>query len=202
MIETIASGILLGLSTGLFCLASCAPIMVPFMLGEKRNLKKIVSTTINLSIGRLCAYILIGTAVGIFAANLEENLFHKIGGAALVLVSVLLLLYTFSLIPIHPRFCGCNPKIQSNIPVLFGFLTGINICPPFLLAISYAISLGNLLGSILLFLGFFIGTSIYLVLLIPVGYVGKYENFRVVGRITAILSSIVFFFVGIGYIVG
>jgi len=201
MIEAISSGILLGLSTGIFCLVSCAPIMVPFMLGESREIQKTIRAVIELSIGRFCAYILIGAAVGLLAANLEETLFHKIGGMALVLVSLLLLVYTISMIPLHPLFCRCNPGLKAQAPVLFGFLTGINVCPPFLLAISYAISLGNFFGSVLLFLGFFIGTSIYLVLLIPVGHAGKFENFRIVGRIAAIFSSVLFLLIGIEYII-
>lgn len=202
MIEAIGSGFLLGLSTGLFCLTSCAPIMVPFMLGEERELGRNFRVIIELGLGRLGAYLLVGALTGLFAAELEGALFHRIGGFALILVSLLLLYSTLTVIPLRFGLCRRIPGIQSRTPVLFGFLTGINVCPPFLLAISYAVALGSLIGSVLLFLGFFVGTSIYLLLLIPVGFAGRYENFRVVGRITALLSSILFFLIGIRYVIG
>ncbi|MDD1729760.1 MAG: sulfite exporter TauE/SafE family protein [Methanospirillum sp.] len=202
VIEAIGSGILLGLSTGLFCLASCAPIIVSFMLGEEREHRQNIRIIIEIACGRLGAYLLIGLLTGLFAAELEGELFHRIGGVALILVSLLLLYSTISMIPFRFGFCRCIPKVKSQTPLLFGFLTGINVCPPFLLAISYAIAISSIIGSVLLFLGFFLGTSIYLLLLIPVGFAGRFENARIVGRITAVLSSLLFLLIGIGYVAG
>lgn len=41
----------------------------------------------------------------------------------------------------HLSICRRVSGHCFRFPVIFGFLTGINICPPFLLAISYAFGL-------------------------------------------------------------
>ncbi len=87
-----------------------------------------------------------------------------------------------------------------NYPAFFGFLTGINVCPPFLLAMSAALSYASIAGSILLFGGFFVGTSFYLILLVPLGLAAKVENIRQIGLITAIMSGVMFFILGLGYL--
>ena len=86
-----------------------------------------------------------------------------------------------------------NPRF----PWLFGFLTGINICPPFLLAISCALGQGNMSGGMLFFGGFFAGTSAYLVLLLPLGYLGRWQNMRQIALIVALLSGVFFLIMGI-----
>lgn len=44
---------------------------------------------------------------------------------------------------------------------ILGFLTGINVCPPFILAFSDAAFFTDIFSSILYFIAFFIGTAIY-----------------------------------------
>ena len=137
--------------------------------------------------------------MGIFASEFKGVIIHKIAGIALILMSFLLLVSTISVSSHRLHMCRVIPNLKGQTPIIFGFLTGINICPPFLLAISYATSLGNVADSLLLFLGFFIGTSIFLLALLPAGFACRYENIRIIGKITAILTSILFIALGIEY---
>jgi hypothetical protein len=87
-------------------------------------------------------------------------------------------------------------KRYFHFPVIFGFFTGINICPPFLLAISRVLDLGSIAGGMLLFGGFFLGTSVYLALLLPLGYLGRWQSLRLISLMTALLTGIFFFVMG------
>ncbi|MEA1906488.1 MAG: hypothetical protein U9N12_05980, partial [Euryarchaeota archaeon] len=68
---------------------------------------------------------------------------------------------------------------------------------PFLLAISCALGQGNMPGGVLFFGGFFAGTSAYLVLLLPLGYLGGGRTWRRIELIVALLSGVFFLMRGI-----
>jgi hypothetical protein len=51
--------------------------------------------------------------------------------------------------------------------------------------------------GMLLFGGFFVGTSVYLLLLLPLGYLGRWQNVRLIALMTAMLSGAFFFLMGI-----
>lgn len=71
----------------------------------------------------------------------------------MILLSVLMLV--FVAVKKWPHFGLCSlSKKYMNYPAFFGFLKGINVCPPFLLAMSAALSYASIAGSILLFGGF------------------------------------------------
>lgn len=200
MIDLVLAGIMLGLSTGVFCLASCAPVFVPFMMAEDRTPRRNLLILGELAAGRLGAYLLVGLAIGYFASLVDSVLLHRAAGVALIAVSLVLLV--FVLAGRSPEFPVCRflTARAGTVPVLFGFLTGINVCPPFLLAIGAAAAAGSVAGSILIFLGFFCGTSMYLFLLVPLGCAGKYPAVRTIGKLTAVLSGILFLAVGIVYL--
>ncbi|WP_243683798.1 hypothetical protein [Methanosarcina barkeri] len=57
IIETISQGMLLGLSTGIFCLVTCVPVYVPFVLSEDRKLRRNILAIGEIAMGRLIAYL-------------------------------------------------------------------------------------------------------------------------------------------------
>jgi hypothetical protein len=198
--EAAIQGFLLGLSTGLFCLATCAPALVPFIMAEERGPLHSAIALGELALGRLLAYLSFGLAVGYAGVKLNGPWLDEAIGIAMISLSTVMLLFVASRKMPHPGLCILRDK-YFRFPALFGFLTGINVCPPFLLAISSAAAMGSLWGSVLLFGGFFLGTTIYLVLLIPLGFLGAYEPVRITGLITIVLSSIYFLGLGITYLI-
>jgi hypothetical protein len=56
------------------------------------------------------------------------------------------------------------------------------------------------LGGVLLFIAFFLGTSLYMLPLTFVGLLSRYEQIREVARLTAIIVGVVFLLMGIGYL--
>lgn len=202
MMEAMLHGILLGLSTGLFCLGYCAPVFVPLMMSRNEEVAQSIQVVGELALGRLVAYLAIGAAAGYVGVRLEGPFFQIVIGAAMIVLSVLLLLYAatrgWPYLSICRRLSGCH----FRFPIAFGFLTGINICPPFLLAISHAFGMGSVIKGVLVFGGFFVGTSVYLVLLLPLGYLGRWQSLRLIALMTALLSGVFFFLMGIARFAG
>ncbi|MCC4767591.1 hypothetical protein FXW07_13505 [Methanosarcina sp. DH1] len=199
IVETISRGMLLGLSTGVFCLVTCAPVYVPFVLSEDRKLRRNILSIGQIAIGRLIAYLFFGLILGILGKQIDGTWLNKAIGTAMILLSVLML--AFVAVKKWPHFGLCKlSKKYVNYPAFFGLLTGINVCPPFLLAMSAALSYASITGSILLFGGFFVGTSFYLILLVPLGLAAKVESIRQIGLITTVMSGVMFLALGLGYL--
>jgi hypothetical protein len=129
--------------------------------------------------------------------QLEGPSFQRVMAGAMVVLSILLLLYVATKGWPHLPLCHWADRRYVRFPIAFGFLTGFNVCPPFLLAISHAFGLGSIGKGMFLFGGFFTGTSVYLLLLLPLGYLGRWENVRLIALMTAMLSGVFFFLVGI-----
>lgn len=199
IVETISRGMLLGLSTGVFCLVTCAPVYVPFVLSEDRKLRRNILSIGQIAMGRLIAYLFFGLILGILGKQIDGPWLNKAIGTAMILLSVLML--AFVAVKKWPHFGLCKlSKKYVNYPAFFGLLTGINVCPPFLLAMSAALSYASIAGSILLFGGFFVGTSFYLILLVPLGLAAKVESIRQIGLITTVMSGVMFLALGLGYL--
>ena len=198
MLTILMEGITLGLAAGIFCLPSCAMVYIPLLLSQKNGI--IASTWImgEFILGRLAAYLLFGALAGCLGLEWENPFTRKIAATAMILLSGLLLLYVINQVPLSFKFCPKLPGFTSKIPIVLGFITGINVCPPFLLAVTRAVDTGSMLQGMELFFGFFLGTSIYLLMPLPLGFLGKWENVRIVAYMTAVLSSIFFMVFGIG----
>lgn len=201
MMEVLLQGISLGISTGLFCLGYCAPVFVPLLMSGKGGLAQGVLVISELALGRLIAYLVVGAAAGYLGMQLEGHAFQIMIGVAMIIMSALLIIYAAAGMRNRPTPVICNRFEMRSLrfPWLFGFLAGINICPPFLLAISCAVGQGNVAGGMLLFGGFFVGTSVYLVMLLPLRYLGRWQDMRRIALIVALLSGVFFFLMGIAH---
>jgi sulfite exporter TauE/SafE len=197
VLEVTLQGLLLGLATGLSCLGYCGPIYIPLMMAEKRGTVQSTRMIAELALGRLIAYLLFGAAIGYVSNKVDGPLFQKVMAGAMVLLSLLLLIYVATRSWPNLSVCRWVDRRQLRFPIIFGFLSGFNVCPPFLLAISYTLGLASILKGMLLFGGFFAGTSVYLLLLFPLGYLGRWQNMRLIGLMTAVLAGVFFLVIGV-----
>ncbi|AKB56139.1 hypothetical protein MSBR2_3101 [Methanosarcina barkeri 227] len=149
--------------------------------------------------GRLIAYLFFGLILGILGKQIDGPWLNRAIGTAMILLSVLMLAFVVVKKWLQFGLCKLSKK-YVNYPAFFGFLTGINVCPPFLLAMSAALSYASIAGSIFLFGGFFVGTSFYLILLVPLDLAAKVESIRQIGLITAVMSGVMFLALGLGYL--
>ncbi|MCX5805104.1 MAG: sulfite exporter TauE/SafE family protein [Proteobacteria bacterium] len=199
-------GFLLGLSNGLVCLAYCAPVLVPYMLGENRGVFQNVSLIAQFLAGRLFGYLIFG----IIAWGINKTVLETLGyreliiGMAYIVLSLSLIVYSIFNIKtscaaehINRYFYKIKVLWPSLLPVVIGFATGLNFCPPFLLAVINAAAVGSLFQSLMFFFMFFIGTSLFF---IPVPLIGVLRGFGVlsiIGKMSAGLISLYYFYAGI-----
>jgi sulfite exporter TauE/SafE len=202
----LADGILLGLSTGFVCLAYCGPVLIPFLLGEN---KSIAGNSFNVLLflgGRLFAYILTGFTAGMIGVHFRNLLIPDtlFLGLIYMLLSMLLIgygLYRFREVCLGSVQKKVISKYLKNIPFLVpvagGILTGLNICPPFLMAFTRATSIHSIEGGIVYFIFFFMGTSIYFIPMPFLGLFRKFQVLRVVGKFASILAGFIYMYQGI-----
>ena len=85
---------------------------------------------------------------------------------------------------------------------MLGFLTGLNFCPPFVVAGIRAAELGSLPGALLFFSVFFAGTSIWFVPFAGLGCVVRNEALVTVARMTMGLVALYYLALGLYMLLG
>jgi sulfite exporter TauE/SafE len=202
-------GFLLGLANGATCLAYCAPVLIPLMLGEGQKTRQNWRLLGKFLGGRMAGYLLFGllawlTSQIILGASAYRNL---ILGVAYVVLAAFLL--TYGLFKTPPACAGSLKGARkflrqwpALLPLGLGFLTGLNLCPPFLMAFTSATGAGSLAASLVFFLAFFGGTSLYFLPMAFVGLMSHVNALRTVGKLAAVLMAFYYAYSGIIYIAG
>jgi sulfite exporter TauE/SafE len=192
MITTLAEGFLLGLATGTTCLATCGPVYAPYLMQYGRTLPKSLLAILELSAGRFFSYLVVGAAAGLLGRQVHFEGKGLITAAGYCLFSIFLLVTAFRT---HRRDNCCPTGRWTGIidrPLVLGILSGINICPPFLLALTKAISGSGPAAGMTLFAAFFVGTSIWLLPIAAFGLLGERKLFRSIARWGAVAVSVWF----------
>jgi sulfite exporter TauE/SafE len=204
-------GFILGLSNGATCVAYCAPVLVPYLLGEGRSIRQNSVLTVQFLLGRLLGYLLFAVLAWGINRSILQGVSHPdlLIGPAYVVFSLLLIYYGFFKTKTScatTRMNGFRHKVMTiwpvSLPMTAGFVTGLSFCPPFLLAFTNAIGKTSLLQSLLFFFAFFLGTSIFF---IPTPFVGIFRGFsalKIIGKMAAGLIGVYYFYSGIVMLIG
>jgi hypothetical protein len=161
--------------------------------------------------GRLLGYLLFG----VVAWALGRSLPHTAGsgeaivGVIYLALSILLVLYGF--LDIKPscdrlgigalalRITARSPLL---VPVAAGLATGLNFCPPFLIALVGSAQTGTLQGSLIFFFSFFLGTAIFFLPAPFLGLLRAIPVVRTVGKMAIGLIGLYYFYSGIIMVIG
>lgn len=196
-------GLLLGLSTGTFCVISCAPVALPFFFSESiTSWKQNARYVAMMLLGRLAAYVAVGFligslggyAVGYMDPGMQRNFLaisNTLIGALMIAAG---LMHNW---PTH-KFCRKFKTVYKPEwgSLLYGLFTGLSLCPPFFLAASQVFGNGTGLHGMIYFFMFFLGTSVYFLPLLGVHLFKKHlKTVRLVARMTLILLGVYFFLV-------
>jgi len=200
MMRIILEGLMLGLSSGIYCVGSCLVFFMPYLLVEgKQKMFENLGKILSFMIGRLIAYIAFALIVGFIGSSYQSLFTNRFSNICLIVAASLMLIYSLSHSFRDSGFCA--PFIRRfsllRIPFFLGLFTGLNPCPPFLVGVARLLTLNNILGGVVLFVAFFLGTSVYMIPLLFVSYLNKNERIKQIGIMLALLSSIWFLFVGI-----
>jgi sulfite exporter TauE/SafE len=197
MLQTLIEGLILGFSTGSLCLITCTPIYLPYLISEDRKLSKGILAVLEISAGRFFSYLAFGAFAGYAGAQISSVNREIFTSIAYILLSAYLVL---SAVRTRNKQKKCHvPKLAKFTKSAFvlGVLTGINFCPSFLIALSKAVDLGGALSGMALFLGFFLGTSVFLIPLAFIGQISKISKMKMIAQIASIFIAVWFTFTGV-----
>ncbi len=202
-------GFLLGLANGTSCLAFCAPVLIPFFLSVGSSVRQSSALLARFLAGRLLGYLLFGLLAWLLSGLLlaADGFQDRLVGGTYIGLSILLLVSVFRKNRPAPDACSL-PKarawmrlwlqqVPGSLPVGIGFLAGLKICPPLLLAFTGAASSGSPGGSLLLFFMFFLGTSIFFLPFPLLGALARVPDARWVGKFAAVIVALYYFLSGI-----
>lgn len=204
------SGFLLGISLGAACLASCAPVLVPWYLAGAAGWGRNFLLLGLFSAGRLAGY----SVFAILAWTIHplvETMRGSYGFVfGLIYLAMAAMLIQFGRAKSHG---GCvSQGVIRRIPaailarpgilaVILGFLVGLNLCPPFVAAFTKAAESQSLSASVAFFVSFWAGTTIYLLPLPMVGLV-RHPAAAIVGKLACWIMGGYFVYQGAWMLIG
>ena len=206
--ERAVEALLLGFSTGLACTLSCGAVLVPWLVAQRRTFVGTASLLGQILLGRLAGYLLYATAAwavgrAIAPADLEAR--ALLFGLAHLLLAGALVWYALSA---RSRRETCTPPAQRGIlgrlrarlsalgPAGVGFLTGINLCPPFVAATVRAAESPSLPSSLAFFTAFFVGTSVWFLPFLATGAVGRIPVAATIARVAMGVVAVYYGYLG------
>jgi len=198
--QIILEGLLLGLSTGAYCMGTCMVFFMPYLLAEGKT--SIMENTKRISLfmlGRLVAYLGFAVLIGFLGAEFKGAFPAQLSHIGLIAISLVMLAYAITRNFKKSKYCqGVAKTLDSRrMPFMLGLLLGLNPCLPFLVGATRVWTLGNVLQGVILFIAFFLGTSVYVVPLIFVSYLNQAERIRNIGLLMIFIASIYFLITGV-----
>lgn len=172
--------ILLGLSSGSYCIFSCAPAAVPMFLTDDQSPKSSILRLIKFLLGRLAGYLLFGFLIGLLGAYtlgyLDPFIHQRIESYVMIILGSFLL---YSGLIKKGLVKSCLLRKLTNgrhlSIVIVGLLTGISFCPPFFVAASRVFGKSGSVGGLVYFFFFFLGTSVFM---LPLGGFFCFARFK------------------------
>lgn len=177
-----------------------------FASSEKSGLKSHLKGLAVFLAGRLLGYSLFGAVSYAAGQALEGH--DTVITALLPLGDVFLggLMLVHATIFRLPHLLPCRASqrwyAQHNLLFAAGFFTGVNLCPPFLLAVTQAMRGGSLVQSVLFFIVFFLTTSLFLLPFVLTGLAARFTEIRAAARIACGIGGVWFILRGINLFCG
>ncbi len=191
------SGWTLGLATGTTCLTTCAPIYIPYLLTEKRSDKQSFRIILFITLGRFFSYIIFGAVFGFVGSRIPTESRQFFTSIAYILLSVYLAITVLRIRRVHKNCTALKWMTITRNPFILGALTGISFCPAFLIAVSQAIDISGPVSGIILFIAFFLGTSLFILPITFLGVLSKIKNLRKIALVASILVAVFFIYKGV-----
>ena len=184
---------LLGLSVGIYCFAYCFPFVGSYLVSEKRQRGENFKIILQFIGGRFIGYLLFGAFFGYLGEKIDNSTINLILIISLMVLSIFLVLHAIGLLKTEWSCLFKIDKYKKRLPLMMGFLMGVNICPPFLLSLTYVLTLGSIWKGIIYFVMFFMATSLYFLPMTFLGFLNKMKEFRLMARFAGLIVGLGFF---------
>lgn len=203
---------MLGLATGPVCLATCGPVVVPWMMVQPQGVRGHSRQLLLFLAARLAGYLVFACAawlVGTIIPHAWTGRSWLMGGIEILLAAALVV---YAAGWPHRRCVGSKTTAslvqigEASVPrrsgaLALGFLTGINLCPPFLVAGVRAAQLAHLSAALLFFFCFFAGTAVWFIPFLSLGFLKRTPAIVTVARMVAVLLACWYGFSGISILI-
>jgi sulfite exporter TauE/SafE len=188
------TALLLGLTSGGACLASCGPLAAALLAAEGISVRRSsMLLTVFLS-GRLVGYLGWAVLSWVLGAVVYQNPRGLVFLSSANLVLGAWLIYYGFRRPAHSS-ANCPGAFLKYLDFssgtsfvrggFWGLLSGLQICPPFVIAVTGAAATGSLWGALLFFSLFYLGTGVWF---IPFPFVGSLGRFRQVAQVARFVT--------------
>jgi len=208
-VNSMTEALALGFGSGPVCLASCGPVLLPWLGAEPRELRATGRLLALFLGGRLAGYLVFGVvawAAGV-ALPVDPHTRTLVFGLANFGLAALLGISAFlprrRCPPLRdepvPRLyqIGSRDRFRPPTALTLGFLTGLNLCPPFVTAGVRAAATRSLLGALLFFAVFFVGTAVWFLPSLAVSPLRRFGVVSTVARMTMGALAIYYAYLGI-----
>ena len=204
----LAEAMALGFGSGPVCVASCGPVLLPWLAAGPRDLRTTGRSLAVFLGGRLAGYMafaIIAWAAGLaIPVDLRTRTLifglANFGLAALLGFSACLPQRACAVSEgeSHPRLyqIGARDRYRPPTALTLGFFTGLNLCPPFVAAGVRAAATHSLPGSIAFFAIFFAGTSVWFLPSLAVSSLRRFNAVPVVARMVMGALAIYYAYLG------
>jgi sulfite exporter TauE/SafE len=198
--------LILGLSSGSACLATCGIVMFPYLMAGSAGVKRIATDLSLFLFTRFMVYLLLATVSWYFGKTILSNHVVRdfVPGILYIVFAIMLVWYSIS--NSHTRNCPAKVVTTVNnkklVPIFLGIVNSLGFCPALFLIITKGATQGSLSQSYLAFLAFFLGSSVWFLPLPLAGKIRKKEVLKTIGILATGLAGIIFLIKGITNLIG
>jgi len=198
--------LILGLSSGSACLATCGMVMFPYLMAGSASVRRIAADLSLFLLTRFVVYFFLATIAWYFGQALFSNPIVRniLPGILYIVFAIMLVWYSIS----KKRHRDCPAKIVKTvnnhklIPVLLGLVNSLGFCPALFLILTKGAAEKTLMSSYIAFLAFFIGSSIWFIPLPLAGKIRKKEVLTTIGIMATGLAGAIFMIKGLTNLIG
>jgi hypothetical protein len=198
--------LILGLSSGSACLATCGMVMFPYLMAGSAGVKRIATDLSLFLITRFGVYFILATLAWYFGQAVFSNpvVRNIVPGILYIVFAVMLVWYSIS----KNRSPDCPAKIVKTVnnhrlvPIVLGLVNSLGFCPALFIILTKGATQGTLTQSYIAFLAFFIGSSIWFLPLPLAGKIRKKEVLKNIGILATGLAGIIFLIKGLTNLIG
>jgi sulfite exporter TauE/SafE len=198
--------LILGLSSGSACLATCGMVMFPYLMSGSSGVRRISIDLSVFLITRLVAYFILATLAWYFGQALFSDpvIRNIVPGILYIVFAIMLVWYSIdkSRNPVCPAKIVKTVNNRRLVPVFLGIVNSFGFCPALFIILTKSATQGTIVQSYLAFLAFFIGSSLWFLPLPLAGKIRKREVLKTIGLLATGLAGIIFMIKGITNLIG
>jgi hypothetical protein len=201
-----AEAFILGLSSGSACLVTCGMVMFPYLMSGSAGVKRIALDLTLFLFTRLLIYFIMATLAWYFGQALFSNpvVRNIVPGILYIVFAVMLVWFSIS----KNRNPECPAKIVETInnrrlvPIFLGIVNSVGFCPALLIILTNGSTQLSVIQSYMVFLAFFLGSSVWFLPLPLAGRIRRKEILRTIGILATGLAGMIFMIKGITNLIG